>query len=300
MEKATPIPEPDLLALARPVSRSFYLSLRFLPRPLRAPVTLGYLLARASDTLADEAVNPAAAQQAEAILRRWQAGQWEIPRAWPELGCSPAERELLGHMPRLLDLLTQHRDADLLSTVWQHILRGQRADLQRQICGTNRTALTREALDEYVYAVAGSVGEFWTRLAERHLPGVFCLPLPELLPLARAYGEGLQWLNIFRDQLADDARQRTYLDESLAKEAERIIRKKLAAAAQYARCIRRAGFYFPTMLPAALAEAMLPQLRPGNKLSRGAVLATAGATFWRALLCPWRAGAARFSRAVCA
>ena len=35
------------------VSRSFYLSLRFLPPGFRAPASLGYLLARLSDTIAD-------------------------------------------------------------------------------------------------------------------------------------------------------------------------------------------------------------------------------------------------------
>src|SRR5580658_10005774 len=40
------------------VSRSFYLSIRLLPRKLRAPVGLAYLLARASDTIADSADVP--------------------------------------------------------------------------------------------------------------------------------------------------------------------------------------------------------------------------------------------------
>ena len=43
--------------LAR-VSRSFYLSIRVLPRKLRDPVSLGYLLAHASDTIADTADIP--------------------------------------------------------------------------------------------------------------------------------------------------------------------------------------------------------------------------------------------------
>src|SRR3989442_13801111 len=45
----------DLLLrdLLRQVSRSFYLSLAILPRPLREPVGLAYLLARAADTVAD-------------------------------------------------------------------------------------------------------------------------------------------------------------------------------------------------------------------------------------------------------
>src|SRR5438034_8536305 len=43
------------LELLKPVSRSFYISIRLLPRPLRQPVALAYLLARTSDTIADSA-----------------------------------------------------------------------------------------------------------------------------------------------------------------------------------------------------------------------------------------------------
>src|SRR5262245_42072132 len=45
---------PDILGpLLKSVSRSFYLTLRVLPRGLRDPVGLAYLLARAADTIAD-------------------------------------------------------------------------------------------------------------------------------------------------------------------------------------------------------------------------------------------------------
>src|SRR5881397_4229792 len=44
----------DLLGnLLRQVSRSFYLSLAVLPGPLREPIGLAYLLARAADTITD-------------------------------------------------------------------------------------------------------------------------------------------------------------------------------------------------------------------------------------------------------
>jgi phytoene/squalene synthetase len=39
--------------LLKSVSRSFYISIRLLPKALREPVALGYLLARTSDTIAD-------------------------------------------------------------------------------------------------------------------------------------------------------------------------------------------------------------------------------------------------------
>ena len=47
-------------AILKSVSRSFYLTIRFLPRPLREPIGLAYLLARATDTIADTAEIPAA------------------------------------------------------------------------------------------------------------------------------------------------------------------------------------------------------------------------------------------------
>ena len=42
-----------LNALLKGVSRSFYLTLRILPRSLRTPIGLAYLFARAADTIAD-------------------------------------------------------------------------------------------------------------------------------------------------------------------------------------------------------------------------------------------------------
>ena len=44
--------------LLRGVSRSFYLTIRVLPRPVRGPIQLAYLLARAADTIADTGTLP--------------------------------------------------------------------------------------------------------------------------------------------------------------------------------------------------------------------------------------------------
>src|SRR5688500_5034323 len=44
------------------VSRSFYLTLKALPRQLREPISLAYLLARTADTIADTAAVPAEAR----------------------------------------------------------------------------------------------------------------------------------------------------------------------------------------------------------------------------------------------
>ena len=42
-----------LTGVLKSVSRSFYLSIRILPRGMREPVAVAYLLARAADTIAD-------------------------------------------------------------------------------------------------------------------------------------------------------------------------------------------------------------------------------------------------------
>src|SRR3954470_13166293 len=64
--------------LLRSVSRSFYLSLRFLPKALRAPLSLSYLLARATDTIADT-TEPPVALRTEALRKLAAAIQGKTP-----------------------------------------------------------------------------------------------------------------------------------------------------------------------------------------------------------------------------
>jgi farnesyl-diphosphate farnesyltransferase len=60
--------------LLRGVSRSFYLSLRVLPEELRPQVSLAYLLARASDTVAD--TKAVARQRRLELLRAMRQGDF--------------------------------------------------------------------------------------------------------------------------------------------------------------------------------------------------------------------------------
>jgi len=126
--------------LLRAVSRSFYLSLRILPAALRDPLSLGYLLARATDTIADTAEPPvelrinalgvlAAAIQdgdtAEAARR--------LPETFAPLQADEAERRLIEKLPALLDWLGELTPSDRteVQAVLVKINRGQMLDLQR-------------------------------------------------------------------------------------------------------------------------------------------------------------------------
>ena len=57
----TTAPQQELIGpLLKQVSRSFYLTLRVLPAPIRPQISLAYLLARATDTIADTHAVPRA------------------------------------------------------------------------------------------------------------------------------------------------------------------------------------------------------------------------------------------------
>ena len=85
--------------LLRQVSRSFYLSLAILPRPLREPLGLAYLLARAADTVADTRLIARADRIGHLeALRRAYAGQGDagaVARACAPHQAHEAERRLL-------------------------------------------------------------------------------------------------------------------------------------------------------------------------------------------------------------
>ena len=66
-------------SILRSVSRSFYLSIRILPWRLREPVALAYLLARATDTVADTTPIPGT-ERAETLQTLSNMIQGKAPR----------------------------------------------------------------------------------------------------------------------------------------------------------------------------------------------------------------------------
>ena len=208
--------------LLRHVSRSFDLSIRLLPQALQAPVTIGYLLARATDTVADTTALPLAERQilldrmSQAIVAPSTSTQEShelsrLTQAFAAQQTDPHERALMQALPHCLPLLFSLSQADQASVrqVLGHITRGQQLDMTR--FGPGLHALQTEAeLAEYTWLVAGCVGEFWTELCGRHLPGYSLLPQEEMMRIGRQYGMGLQRLNIIRDAGADLVAGRCY------------------------------------------------------------------------------------------
>lgn len=211
----------DLLtSLLRDVSRSFYLTLRCLPRPVRGPIGLAYLLARTSDTIADTPLIPLADRLTtlKHLAERIAGNCGEPMRLAPMIAgqADSSEGELLKRCEEALSLLaTQTReDRARIRQVLSVIISGQDLDLRRfgdASADSVVPLLSAGELDDYTYRVAGCVGEFWTRMCLAHLFSKTSMSEDRLLESGVRFGKGLQLVNILRDLPADLKQGRCYI-----------------------------------------------------------------------------------------
>jgi farnesyl-diphosphate farnesyltransferase len=216
-------------AVLRSVARSFYLSIRSLPAPLRQPITLAYLLARTCDTVADTS-QIALPVRMETLKLLCDGIQGAVSRdvvaertaTFVSRQENVTERQLLTAVSDCLFWLNQmeHANRKDIRIVLEQITRGQMLDLERFGDAKEIRALRTAAdLDEYTYLVAGCVGEFWTRLCFRHVRSFASRSEDEMLALGRRYGMALQLVNVLRDAGSDLRAGRCYFPECELKRA---------------------------------------------------------------------------------
>ncbi len=263
------------------VSRSFYLSLRMLPRPMRGGASLAYLLARTSDTLADtEGVSASVRLD---CLARWRAllcggsGVVDWPAELLDAVVAPRERLLLDRYGELLRWLSEISENErmLIRELLEIIIGGQALDLERfaDASAENPVALAdAAALDDYAWRVAGCVGAFWTKLGFLTLGDEFsdCSEF-DLLERGVAYGKGLQLVNILRDLPADLAAGRCYLPVArpedraalLASHAVGCVQAQawVAEGEKYANSLHSRRLRAASVLPALIAQETLESMR---------------------------------------
>lgn len=208
--------------LLKEVSRSFYLTLRVLPGAIRPQIGLAYLLARATDTVADTKLVPVQArldalQQLRVRILGESSARLDFGKLAGNQG-TPAERVLLERIESALGLLNDltAEDLQLVRSVLAIITSGQELDLQRfgSASAQNVRALQSAAeLDDYTFRVAGCVGEFWTRMCCAHLYANRNLDSARLVADGIRFGKGLQLVNILRDLPRDLQEGRCYLPE---------------------------------------------------------------------------------------
>jgi len=216
-----------LSSLLRDVSRSFYLTLRVLPKKIRAQIGLAYLLARTSDTIADTEILPM--NERLTALRNFRErlvggkSSLEFGKLAEKQSLS-AEKVLLERCEDSLSLFfnLQPDDRKLVLEVLQTIISGQELDLQRFASADQKKIIALQIdteLDDYTYRVAGCVGEFWTKMCRAHLFPKTKLDDAMLLKSGVRFGKGLQLVNILRDLPVDLRKGRCYIPTERLSEA---------------------------------------------------------------------------------
>ena len=287
--------------LLETTSRSFYPTLKYLPKKIRGQIGLLYLLARLADTIADS--KHGETDVLLDLLSKYndvaQGRSTTLPdfTDLAEIQTNPHEAELLMNAEDVIEGLGEYEEGDRqrILECLDIIIGGQVLDLQRfgpAKEGGNISSLTsNEELDDYAYRVAGCVGIFWSKMSLAHL--MTLSPEKEKIFLEKGiqFGKALQMINILRDIPEDLRFGRCYIpSEALAEhglEPEDILGDSnleafrplydsyldltnvhLEAATDYIRMLPDKQFRLKAscMLPVLIGQRTVTLLRTGNIL----------------------------------
>jgi farnesyl-diphosphate farnesyltransferase len=203
------------------VSRSFYLTLKIVPQAIRDTISLTYLIARIIDTIVDnyqpsyykkiyfiyllqhEITDSSNTQQKVAFDNLLQ-----------RLHSLLDDKEIIESLPICLKYfsLILQAEKSLAVKVLSTLFRGFKRDADTFTYKTRMVSFQKIAdLDNYLYDIAGCVGEFWTDLCFLHNPTYSYLSAAEAKNLAIDFGKALQLVNILRDLPIDLQNNRCYL-----------------------------------------------------------------------------------------
>jgi len=215
-------------SLLETTSRSFYPTLKYLPKKTRGQIGLLYLLARVADTIADTKHGDTAVLLD--LLERYnsvvQGHETNLPdfSELASLQSNEHEATLLRNVPDVIAGLETYDEADRkrMLDCLDIIVGGQVLDLQRfgpaNEGGSISALQSEEELDDYTFRVAGCVGVFWTAMSLAHLMEL--PPEKEKLFMERGirFGKALQMINILRDIPEDLRFGRCYIPQSALQE----------------------------------------------------------------------------------
>ena len=196
-------------ALLESTSRSFYPTLKYLPKKIRGQIGLLYLLARAADTIADS--KHGETEVLLKMLREYNEVAQGRSNTLPdfteiaEIQTNEDEAELLRNVQDVVDGLEVYDkgDQERMLECLDIIVGGQILDLERfgpAKEGGNISALsTEEERDDYTYRVAGCVGVFWTKMSLAHIISIPEEKRDEFFEKGIRFGKAPQMINILRD-----------------------------------------------------------------------------------------------------
>ena len=287
--------------LLETTSRSFYPTLKYLPKKIRGQIGLLYLLARVADTIADSKVGETK-ELIDALTQYNDVAQGrkqDLPDLMElaNIQSNPDEGELLRNVRQVVDALSVYGRDDQVRMLecLDIIVSGQIMDLQRFGIareGGNISSLdSDEELDDYTFRVAGCVGVFWTKMSLAHMMKLSKEKEKLFFENGIRFGKALQMINILRDIPEDLRFGRCYIPgHRLAEhgltpndllEPSNIEKfrplydtyldltcEHLDAAVEYIRMIpdRQLRLKAASMLPVLIGQRTVTLLREGNIL----------------------------------
>lgn len=203
-----------------------------LPSDVRDQVGLSYLFARAVDTIADTDLIDRGQRLLYLKQFRHQfagdAVHWEevrsIQTALLPHQTHSSERILLTRLEDCFHLYQDYavEDRQRIRNLMVTLPNGMEMDLTKfpgDSAATVTALQTVDDMDQYIYYVAGCVGEFWTQMMCAHKPSLSHWDVAHMSALGVRFGKGLQLTNILKDLPRDLQRGRCYVPLSLLKEA---------------------------------------------------------------------------------
>ena len=287
--------------LLETTSRSFYPTLKYLPKKIRGQIGLLYLLARVADTIADSKVGETE-ELIEALTQYNDVAQGrkqDLPDLMElaKIQSNPDEGELLRNVQKVVDALSVYEKDDQVRMLecLDIIVSGQIMDLQRfgiaREGGNISSLLSEEELDDYTFRVAGCVGVFWTKMSLAHIMKLSKEKEELFFENGIRFGKALQMINILRDIPEDLRFGRCYipghrleehgltpndlLDSSNIEKFRPLYdtyldltSEHLDAAVEYIRMIpdRQLRLKAASMLPVLIGQRTVTLLREGNIL----------------------------------
>ena len=288
-------------SLLEATSRSFYPTLKYLPKKIRGQIGLLYLLARVADTIADS--KEGETEELKRLLNLYNdvaQGRAETLPDFSEIASiqdNEGEAELLRNVPDVIEGLQEYSQADRerMLECLETIVGGQIMDLDRfgvaKEGGEISALVNNEEMDDYTYRVAGCVGVFWTKMSLAHLISLGRYKEEELFAKGIRFGKALQMINILRDIPEDLRFGRCYIpSEALARHdltPEDLLKKgnidkfrplydeylditndHLDAAVEYIKMLPETQFRLKAscMLPVLIGQRTVTLLREGNIL----------------------------------
>tara|TARA_B100001564_G_scaffold359238_1_gene380275 strand:+ start:18 stop:1034 length:1017 start_codon:yes stop_codon:yes gene_type:complete len=287
--------------LLKTTSRSFYPTLKYLPKKVRGQIGLLYLLARVADTIADS--KSGETDELLRLLRGYndvaQGKSDNLPdfSSLAEIQENTHEAELLRNVRDVVDglLVYSEEDRQRMLECLEIIVGGQILDLERfgpANEGGNLSALNDNSeLDDYTFRVAGCVGVLWTKMSLAHLITLPAEKEGEFFEKGIRFGKALQMINILRDIPEDLRFGRCYIPEQelrkhnmkpedlydskniekfrpLYDEYLDLTNEHLDAAIEYIKMLPETQFRLKAscMLPVLIGQRTVTLLRDGNIL----------------------------------